>query len=201
VSENLADHVAKAFPGGMGGGVIAEDFQEMQGNPELDQMVKVYEKGGVPFRDIKILSTPNLSAWSYPLGIKAKLVTGYFVISNRDFCSYEPFHYHTKWDEWLLFLGSNPLNVEEFDAEIEMFWGPEHEKQVIDSTCVAHVPVGLIHLGQEHRRIGTPILESITVAGTGDYFMEVEKVVTSDFSKGEPRISVGAPDWPPLNER
>lgn len=196
LAENVAEHVKFPSQGGMGGGVIADELMD-KGGPEGEACVRVYEKGGVPFRSIKILDTPNLSCWCGPLGIKAQLVTGYFTISHRDFCSYEPFHYHTKYDEWLFFIGGNHLNVEEFDAEIEMFWGPEHEKQVIDSTCIAHVPVGLIHLGQEHRRVGKPFLESITVAGTDDYFKEVEKIITSDYEIGEPIISEGAPDWRP----
>jgi len=48
---------------------------------------------------------------------------------------------------WLINLGGNPLDVEEFDAEIEMWWGAEAEKIVVDSTSVTHVPPGLLHRG------------------------------------------------------
>jgi len=193
---SLSGYVTRPGQGAMGGGVISEELAAT-GNEDQDSVIKVYERGGVPFRTIKIPETPNLACWCKPLGIQANLCTGYFVIKYRDFCSYEPFHYHTKFDEWLIFLGGNPLNVEGFDAEIEMFWGEEHEKQVVDSTCIAHIPPCLIHLGQEHRRVGKPIIESITVAGTGDYFSEIEKVVVSNPEIGEPMISEGAPDWVP----
>ena len=39
------------------------------------------------------------------------------------------------------------INVEEFDAEITMWWGEEAEKIVMDGTSVAHVPPGLLHRG------------------------------------------------------
>jgi hypothetical protein len=191
-------YVTRPRSGGLGGTALTEEMAAGTAGPNGQPTVTVSEAGGVPFRYIKIPRTPNLSCWCKPLGIQAQLCMGYFVIKNRDFCCYEPIHYHQKFDEWLIFLGGDPLNVEEFDAEIEMFWGREQEKQVIDSTCVAHVPPGLVHIGQEHRRVGRPFFESITCAGTGDYFAEVEKVVLSREECGEPMIAEGSPDWVPV---
>lgn len=46
--------------------------------------------------------------------------------------------------------------------------------------------------------MGGPFFESITCAGTGDYFAEVEKVVLSREECGEPVIAKGSPDWVPV---
>lgn len=69
----------------------------------------------------------------------------YYAVSSP-FYMMEPAHNHTE-GMWLINLGGNPLDVEEFDAEIEMWWGEEAEKIVVDSTSVTHVPPGLLHRG------------------------------------------------------
>ena len=167
------------------------------GAKNLRPPIQITHPTGTPFRYMQMPSTPGLTCWSKTLGINANLCMGYGVTKYRDYCCAEPVHYHQRFDEWIMFIGGNPLDVEDFDAEIEMFWGEEHEKQLVDCTCIAHVPPGLIHLGQEHRRVGKPYIECITVAGTGDYYKEVEKVVLSKEEEGEVMISEGARDWVP----
>jgi hypothetical protein len=185
---------------GFGGTKLSEEQRDALAGGFDEPNVKITEVGGVPFRYVRSPKTAAVSCWCKPLGIQANLCTGAFAIKYRDWFTMEPLHYHRKFDEWLIFLGGNPLNVEEFDAEIEMFWGREQEKQVVDRTCVAHVPPGLVHVGQEHRRVGKPFWESITVAGTGDYFAEIEKVILSREERGEVMISPGSQDWVPLTD-
>ena len=55
-------------------------------------------------------------------------------------------HSHLQ-DMWLINLGGDPLDVEDFDAEVSMWWGEEAERLVVDSVSVAHVPPGLLHRG------------------------------------------------------
>lgn len=69
----------------------------------------------------------------------------YYAISSP-FYMMEPAHTHLQ-HMWLLNLGGNALDVDEFDAEINMWWGAEAEKIVMDSTSVAHVPPALLHRG------------------------------------------------------
>lgn len=69
----------------------------------------------------------------------------YYAI-DAPFYMMEPAHTHLQ-DMWLINLGGNPLDVEEFDAEITMWWGDEAERLVMDCTSVAHVPPGLLHRG------------------------------------------------------
>lgn len=70
----------------------------------------------------------------------------FYYAVTEPFYMMEPAHAHLV-DMWLINLGGNPLDVEEFDAEITMWWGEEAEKLVVDSTSVAQVPPGLLHRG------------------------------------------------------
>lgn len=69
----------------------------------------------------------------------------YYAVSSPYYMM-EPAHTHLQ-DMWLINLGGNPLDVEEFDAEVTMWWGEEAEKIVMDCTSVAQVPPGLLHRG------------------------------------------------------
>jgi hypothetical protein len=62
------------------------------------------------------------------------------------------------YDQILAFLGSNPLNLFEFDAEIEVSLGEEGEKQLIDTTSLVFIPKGLIHCPINFKRIGKPVI-------------------------------------------
>ncbi len=62
----------------------------------------------------------------------------YYAVSSPYYMM-EPAHSHVN-DMWLINLGGNALNVEEFDAEITMWWGEEGEKIVMDCTSVAQIP-------------------------------------------------------------
>jgi len=66
-------------------------------------------------------------------------------------------HIHD-FDEFLVFLGSDASNVEDFGAEVELSLGEEGEKYVIDTTSVVCIPKGLVHCPLNFRKIGKPIL-------------------------------------------
>jgi hypothetical protein len=70
----------------------------------------------------------------------------------------EPTHSH-EMDMWIINLGGNPLDVEEFDAEIEMFWGEEGQKLVLDSASVAHIPAGLLHRSMFFSPVNKPFVQ------------------------------------------
>ncbi len=63
------------------------------------------------------------------------------------FCVTEPFlminqpHTHD-FDQYLAFQGANPLQVNDFDAEVWLYMGAgaEQEKLIITETCVVHIP-------------------------------------------------------------
>jgi hypothetical protein len=69
----------------------------------------------------------------------------------------DPPHKH-EFDEYLFFIGGNPLNMQEFDAEIEIALGEEWEVHTITSTSVVYIPKGLQHCPLHVKRVGKPFL-------------------------------------------
>jgi hypothetical protein len=55
-----------------------------------------------------------------------------------------PPHMHDA-DEIFFIFGSNPKNYYDFDAEIEIFFGEEREKHIVNSTSIVYVPKGVLH--------------------------------------------------------
>lgn len=67
-------------------------------------------------------------------------------------------HTH-KYDEFLIFLGAElPDLCSSFDAEIDLWMGPEMEKQTITSTTIVFIPKGLQHAPLNFRAIRKPVL-------------------------------------------
>jgi hypothetical protein len=71
------------------------------------------------------------------------------------------------------FIGANPQNINDFDAEIEFYLGGE--KQVITTTAIVSVPPGLAHCPLIFKRVGKPIV-----------FLEV--MLTDNYSRREVKI-------------
>jgi hypothetical protein len=69
------------------------------------------------------------------------------------------------------FFGSNPLDLYDFDAEIEFYLGGE--KQIINAASIVSVPAGLIHCPLVIKRIGKPV-------------MWLEVMLTSHYERKEP---------------
>jgi hypothetical protein len=63
-----------------------------------------------------------------------------------------------EFDELLCFFGGNPLDIREFGGEIELYLGDEHEKHIINNTCVVYIPKGLPHGPINFKRIDKPIM-------------------------------------------
>jgi hypothetical protein len=171
------------------------DYGKYVGKPKAEyikSVTKNFAFDETPFRHL-VTSTRSLNAWCSPLGLKGNLCWGYNVVTHPGL-AWEPVHYHNHVDEWIIYMGSNPLDVEEFDAETEMWWGEEREKHVLDCTCVTHMPPGQIHCSNDHRRVGKPFYEIITVT-SNDYFAEKDKVVVSEEERGDVMITKGAIDY------
>ena len=71
----------------------------------------------------------------------------------------------------LCFLGSNPRDLYDFDAEVEFYLGGE--KHIIDTTSIISIPAGLPHCPLIFKRIGKPIV-----------WLEV--MLTSKYERKEP---------------
>jgi hypothetical protein len=70
---------------------------------------------------------------------------------------YQSPHSH-EYKQYELFMGGNPMNVEDFDSEVEISLGPEAEAHVIDSTAMVHIKENLVHRQVNFKRIGKPII-------------------------------------------
>ncbi len=62
------------------------------------------------------------------------------------------------FDEFLIFLSSNPANEYDFGAEVELMLGSEKEKQTINTPTVVCIPKGLVHGPLNFKTITKPIL-------------------------------------------
>ncbi|MFC2038217.1 hypothetical protein ACFLUG_00390 [Chloroflexota bacterium] len=113
------------------------------------------------------------------------------------------------YDEFLVFLGSNPADPKDFDAEIEISLGEKGETHTINTATVVCVPKGLVHCPLNFKRVGKPILfsiiylspdyvrkpasmESLFPAGTGD--SEYGKYVLRE-PKGEGPRKLDTEEW------
>jgi hypothetical protein len=66
-------------------------------------------------------------------------------------------HRHN-FHQFLCLLGSNPLNIGDFDAEIEVWLGEEGEKHVITSPTILHYPPGLVHNPLNYKKVAKPVM-------------------------------------------
>jgi hypothetical protein len=48
-------------------------------------------------------------------------------------------------DEIFFIFSSNPQNYYDFDAEIEIHFGEEREKHIVNTTSIVYMPKGLVH--------------------------------------------------------
>ena len=78
---------------------------------------------------------------------------------------YKPFrmidkaHMHAS-SEILYFIGGDPMNFEEFGAEVEFVMGEGEEKEtyIITNTTWVYVPSGLMHCPLDFKRVDKPIM-------------------------------------------
>ena len=66
-----------------------------------------------------------------------------------------PPHTHEA-DEIFFIFGSDPKNYYDFDAEIEIYFGEEKEKHIVNSTSIIYVPKGLKHAPIAITRVNKP---------------------------------------------
>jgi hypothetical protein len=66
-------------------------------------------------------------------------------------------HLHD-FDQFLFFYGSNPMDLGDFRAEVELSLGEEGEKHIINSMTVVHIPKRLIHCPLFFKKIEKPIM-------------------------------------------
>ena len=73
----------------------------------------------------------------------------------------KPYMFHAathkhNFTSFAYFFGSNPMDMKEFDAEIELSLGEEREKHVINSPAVVVMPPGLYHCPVNYTKVDKP---------------------------------------------
>ena len=115
---------------------------------------KAEEGPGLGTTPVVSAALEGLEDWG---GIRHRISWKY--ISGPTMMIDEP-HLHD-FDEFLVFLGNNPADPKDFNAEIEFSFGVERETHKIDSAAVVCVPRGIVHCPLNFKKIGRPILFSV----------------------------------------
>jgi hypothetical protein len=194
---------------------VAPDESKYLGKLNKPSMVPPPDKGNRPSHSVEagsssapfryIARTPprgaNYMLWSSEFGWPAKVSPAYSSVFYRDWFFQEPVHAHRESHQISMFIGSDPLNIEDFDAVIDVWMGKERERHIIDTCAVDHYVPGIVHLGDEVRIVNKPFIRIMWVIGPymQNYFKAAvrDKVLLSDESKGETMISEGSPDYVP----
>ena len=115
--------------------IIREPIKKMEVHPEVVApmvSIKGQELGGVDF-------------------------SGGWACISEPFLMIKDAHAHD-FDQFLCFIGTNAMNMREFDAEIELSLGEEGEKHILNATTFVYVPKGLLHGPLDFKRIGKPVM-------------------------------------------
>lgn len=107
-----------------------------------------------PFKTIAHYTGPSLL--SHEGELDADVCIGYHCLADTRYKAEHP-HSHD-FHELLCFIGGDPTNIQDFDAEIELSIGEEQEKHLITSTTVVSIPPGLVHCPLIVKRVGSPVV-------------------------------------------
>lgn len=106
--------------------------------------------------------TPRKRASIPGVIVNADLWSGLAVNCNFAFlCVSEPYlmpdppHSHD-FDEFLFFIGGNPMDAKDFGAVVEISLGEEWEKHIIDTTSIVYLPKGLVHCPINVKKVDKP---------------------------------------------
>ncbi|MEM2425067.1 MAG: hypothetical protein QXU81_08320 [Candidatus Bathyarchaeia archaeon] len=87
----------------------------------------------------------------FPVDLQIETIKETYIMEEKT-------HVHLDADELLFFLGGNPQNFFEFDAEIEFYMGKEKEKHLIDTPAIVFIPSGLPHNPLIYKRVSKPLI-------------------------------------------
>jgi len=138
-----------------------------------EKYAKYYK--GQPVRDFRGLY-PQLTSPSFHIHGR-EWDSGYrmdwFAVTEPFLMINDP-HTHD-FDQFLAFQNADATRVNDFDAEVWLYLGPEgeQEKLIITETCFVHVPAGMVHTPLEFKRIGRPIV-FMDIALTTQYVRKPE---------------------------
>ena len=88
-----------------------------------------------------------------PAGAKITLALS---VVRTPYMFHEPTHKHN-FTEFFFLFGTNPMDMKEFDADVEFSFGEEREKHVISEPAIIVIPPGVYHCPLNYARVGKPI--------------------------------------------
>ena len=108
-----------------------------------------------------------LSVWAHHGELHSNHTLGFHYMTEP----YEDAYPHThEGQEILCFVGGNPEDISDFDAEIEIVLGEEGEVHTITSPSVVSIPAGLIHSPLRFKRVTKPVFFiEVTLVPEGNY--------------------------------
>jgi hypothetical protein len=112
-----------------------------------------------------IMKEPSAKKWpGIPISVDSTLHKGIgcdfaFVGVTKPTVSEHPPHKHPV-DEFLFYMGGDPNNILDFQAEVELTlgYGDDMEVHKITSTSIVYIPKGLVHLPMKFIKVNKPIL-------------------------------------------
>ena len=129
--------------------------------------IKAESDGRVVFDGLMVRHT-NLG---YNMTLGHQFVTKPFVSNN-------PTHTHN-FQEFLAWYGGNPLDPDDFGAEVVLYLGEELEKHVFTRPTIVSLPPGFPHCPLEVTRVDRPIIQIeimlVGEGGTREPFFESDK--------------------------
>ena len=69
-----------------------------------------------------------------------------------------PVAHRHEFHQFLCFLGSDPNNIDDLGAEIEISLGEEGEKHIITEPSIVHLSPGVIHGPLEYKRVDKAVM-------------------------------------------
>jgi hypothetical protein len=112
-----------------------------------------------------IMKEPSAKKWpGIPISVDSTLHKGIgcdfaFVGVTKPTVSEHPPHKHPV-DEFLFYMGGDPNNILDFQAEVELTLGEGKDREVhtITATSIVYIPAGLVHLPMKFIKVAKPIL-------------------------------------------
>jgi hypothetical protein len=119
------------------------------------------------------------------VGLESGIISGDFTTGTGTDGGLEP-HKHDDFDEMFLFMGTNPLDIEDLGADVE-FWlgeGDELEKIDINTSACIFVPAGLAHFPITWKNVKRPCIFVVVSCSPFDPSTQRQEAVSR---KGRPQ--------------
>jgi len=125
---------------------MAEHKKRGEYTMELTTNQSIYKQIVAP--QVAVADSRDLSGADFSMG---------WSYLTEPFLMVEEAHTHD-FDQIIFFLGGDPNNVGDFDAEVEMHLGENQEKNIINYTSCVYIPAGLLHCPLNIKKVNKPIM-------------------------------------------